>query len=81
MRMTIALAAAALMAASLLPSVAEAAGGRSSNQTRANGLKTCIATSPATGRRVSWQCQANQKCCFAPLFNAGSCAPASAICL
>ena len=77
MRTMIALSAVCMaLALPMRPATSLAAGAQ-----RAGGVKTCIATSTSTGRRLSWRCQASQKCCFAPLFNAGTCVPAGGICL
>lgn len=44
--------------------------------------KSCVATNTQTSKKVSWKCKADERCCFNPVLNQGSCSPkATGFCL
>lgn len=41
--------------------------------------KACVATNPATKKKISWRCAGNETCCYNPTTNKASCSPPSPV--
>lgn len=46
---------------------------------RAAKSKACVATNPATKKKISWRCAGNETCCYNATTNKASCSPASPV--